>query len=38
MLEILKVQPLINNIDLSDINIVHFILRGIPFKAMDYSH
>ncbi|MCB5303674.1 hypothetical protein [Yersinia bercovieri] len=38
MLEIFKVQPLINDINLSDINIIHFTLRGIPFKAMDYKH
>jgi hypothetical protein len=38
MLEILKMQPLISDIDLSDINIVHFTLKGIPSKAMDYRH
>ncbi|OVZ85651.1 hypothetical protein CBW57_13715 [Yersinia intermedia] len=27
-----------SDIDLSDINIVQFILNGIPAKAMDYHH
>ncbi|CNI24562.1 hypothetical protein [Yersinia pekkanenii] len=38
MLEILKMQPLISNIDLSDAHIVHLTLLGIPAKAMDYRH
>ncbi|CNI39538.1 Secretion system apparatus protein B [Yersinia intermedia] len=38
MLDILKRQPLVSDIDLSDINIVQFILNGIPAKAMDYHH
>lgn len=38
MLDMLKRQPLVSDIDLSDINIVQFILNGIPAKAMDYHH
>lgn len=38
MLEILKTQPLIRNIDFLDENIMHFTLNGIPAKAMDYDH
>ncbi len=33
MLEILKMQPLIRNVDLSDANIMSFTLNGIPAKA-----
>ncbi|AJJ17313.1 Secretion system apparatus protein B [Yersinia intermedia] len=38
MLDMLKRQPLVSDIDLSDINIIQFILNGIPAKAMDYHH
>lgn len=38
MPDMLKRQPLVSDIDLSDINIVQFILNGIPAKAMDYHH
>lgn len=38
MLDMLKRQPLVSDIDLSDINIVQFILNGIPAKAIDYHH
>ncbi|OWF80268.1 hypothetical protein B4900_07310 [Yersinia rohdei] len=38
MLEILKMQPLIKDISLSDTNIVRFMLNGIPAKAADYHH
>lgn len=38
MLEILKMQPLIKDIDLSDTHIMCFTLNQIPAKAMDYDH
>ncbi|MDN0108874.1 hypothetical protein [Yersinia rochesterensis] len=38
MLEILKMQALIKDINLSDTQIMHFTLNGIPAKAMDYDH
>ncbi|CNK62340.1 hypothetical protein [Yersinia aleksiciae] len=38
MQEMLRMQPLISNIDSSDINIVEFTLMDIPSKAMDYNH
>ncbi|EPB9886255.1 hypothetical protein ACR6U3_003598 [Yersinia enterocolitica] len=38
MLEILKMQPLIRNVDLSDANIMSFTLNGIPAKAINYGH
>ncbi|MDA5521495.1 hypothetical protein [Yersinia kristensenii] len=38
MLEILKMQTLIKDINLSDTHIMHFTLNGIPAKAMDYDH
>ncbi len=38
MLEILKMQPLIRNVDLSDANIMSFTLNGLPAKAINYGH
>lgn len=38
MLEILKMQTLIKDINLSDTHIMRFTLNGIPAKAMDYDH
>ncbi|WP_174850123.1 hypothetical protein [Yersinia artesiana] len=38
MLEVLKMQPLIKDVDLSDANIMHFTLNGIPAKAINYGH
>ncbi|WP_174635219.1 hypothetical protein [Yersinia thracica] len=38
MLEILKMQTLIKDINSSDTDIIHFTLNGIPAQAMDYDH
>lgn len=38
MLEVLKMQPLIRDVDLSDANIMHFTLNDIPAKAINYDH
>ncbi|RXA94365.1 MULTISPECIES: hypothetical protein [Yersinia] len=38
MLDILKMQPLIRDLDFSDKNIMRFTLNGVPAKAIDYSH
>lgn len=38
MLDVLKMQPLIRDVDLSDANIMHFTLNGIPAKAINYGH
>ncbi|AHM76169.1 hypothetical protein [Yersinia hibernica] len=38
MLEILKMQPLIKDIHLSDTNVMCFTLSQIPAQAIDYGH
>lgn len=38
MLELLKMQPSIRDVDLSDANIMRFTLNGIPAKAINYGH
>ncbi|MDN0120498.1 hypothetical protein QVN83_16155 [Yersinia frederiksenii] len=38
MLEILKMQPLVRDIDFSDKNTVSFTLNEIPARAVDYNH
>lgn len=38
MLEILKMQSLVRDIDLSDKNTVSFTLNEIPARAVDYNH
>ncbi|CFR00459.1 pathogenicity island chaperone protein SpiC [Yersinia frederiksenii] len=38
MLEILKMQPLVRDIDFSDKNMAKFTLNEIPARAVDYNH
>ncbi|CRY56847.1 pathogenicity island chaperone protein SpiC [Yersinia intermedia] len=38
MRNILEMQPLVSDIDLSDVNLIHFNLKDIPSKAIDYGH
>ncbi|AVX39949.1 hypothetical protein [Yersinia massiliensis] len=38
MRNILEMQSLVSDIDLSDINLIHFNLKDIPSKAIDCGH
>lgn len=38
MRNILEMQPLVSDIDLSGVNLIQFNLKDIPSKAIDYGH